>query len=996
MSSIMNYKKIEILNELNNLSESITNYFAGQIQEFLGLTDFIEQMSSELRDFSSKVKLPKNYKPESPDNLDINPFYEVNSIFLSSMQVIPDKIDKEVLSLLKAFKEEFESDNKNVFFSLNSIIEEISSEQEVMKKIKSELDEEKKKNENFQNSQKYEDYVKEKQNLIKIYSNSEKKFKDMKAKFEENETKKMKIISNCIYCYLNIMHEDLKFIDNKNGDIKKLLKKYKKPDKKSIKDIFPNSNILNITNWSGYEDWDIELDQLQSIIIDKDKDKEMESKGESKGESKDQLRYSYTSVGEFYIPQIVVNNNMIGIDDEYMILKSAQNQTSFVDIIEDENKIKDNIVINNFLFGLELIELNNDLMLNLEDIFGRNIGNKNFYLDFCNKLIKARGESKTLYQFKIFSNLEYLKNLLNLIIDDIKTDLFSEKATEGYYEAYKILDEIIVIGEKCVNEDTYMCSLLSSNKIFKDKKIWINCIKNKIINLLNDICLKEYSSKSQESIFKPEEFIKRKIIGKIGGLLHGKGKKNLIEACGFNKILDYYNKLTNEQKKTLGSNSLSIYHGVIKCYIRHITNYNYNLNVKDSTDIISEICSNLKIDDNEYIVFYFYYYQDCSLTSKKKDGKIKSNISLKTKYQINLIKSEKNNNKIISKNLFDITNDANKFFIIKKVCKFLPDNDKLKLISLGKYYQNIKKYIYKSFLKKDISIEKRLNIWKSYLKYNMSKNLFNYKEILKETETDFFKQANKNSIIQIEKDIKRTYLRKKVEDTPQKLYNILVSFVYSENKINYVQGINNITGFIFDLTENEEDTYHMLISLFTMTQLCDIYNDEEFQNLKTFFYVAERLVYLYLPKIYSRLKDNNIQMSFFLSAYFITLNTILYPSLPKDDISFLLHIWDDFILDGWCSFFTIWLAILKYNENQILTVPDDRVFNFLTNEIKDSDIFKKENYQKVSKLKKTFKVKEILINNLRDEIAVEAGIRKVGASTIIEDFNDDDKLVQTK
>ena len=73
---------------------------------------------------------------------------------------------------------------------------------------------------------------------------------------------------------------------------------------------------------------------------------------------------------------------------------------------------------------------------------------------------------------------------MNLIIDDIKNDLFSEKATEGYYEAYKILDEIIVIGEKCVNEDTYMCSLLSSNKIFKDKKIWINCIKNKIICFL--------------------------------------------------------------------------------------------------------------------------------------------------------------------------------------------------------------------------------------------------------------------------------------------------------------------------------------------------------------------------------------------------------------------------------------------------------------------------------------------------------------------------------
>ena len=585
----------------------------------------------------------------------------------------------------------------------------------------------------------------------------------------------MKIISNCIYCYLNIIHEDFKFIDNKNGDIKKLLKKYKKPDKKSIKDIFPNSSILNITNWSGYEDWDIELDQLQTIIIDKN----IESKGESSGETKEEIKYSYTSVGEFYIPQIVVTNNIIGIDDEYMNLNSAQNQTSFVDIIEDENKIKDNIVINNFLFGLELVELNNDLMLNLEDLFGRNIGNKNFYLDFCNKLIKARGENKPLYQFKIFLNLEYLKNLLNLIIDDIKSDLLSDKLTKDYYDAYKILDKIIVIGEKCVNEDTYMCSLLSSNKIFKDKKIWINCIKNKIINLLNDICLKEYSSKNQESIFKHEEFIKNKIIGKIGGLLHKKDKKNLIELCGFNKILDYYYKLSNEQKKTLGSNSLSIFHGVIKCYIRHITNYNFNLNGKDSTDIISDICSNLKIDDNEYVVFYCYYYQDWNLTSKKKDGKIKSNISLKTKNKINIIKSEKNNKKKNFNNLFDIKNDANKFFIIKKVCKFLPDNDKLKLICLGKYYEKIKKNIYKSFLKKDNSIEKRLNIWKSYLKYNISKTLYNYKEILKETETDFFKKGNEDSIIQIEKDIRRTYLRKKNEDTPKQLYNILISFVYS-------------------------------------------------------------------------------------------------------------------------------------------------------------------------------------------------------------------------
>ena len=282
-------------------------------------------------------------------------------------------------------------------------------------------------------------------------------------------------------------------------------------------------------------------------------------------------------------------------------------------------------------------------MLNLEDIFGRNIGNKNFYLDFCNKLIKAREKIKP-YINLIFSNLGYLKNLMNLIIDDIKSDLLSNKLTKDYYDAYKILDKIIVIGEKYVNEDTYMCSLLSSNKVFKDKKVWINCIKNKIINLLDDICQKEFSSKAQESIIKPEEFIKRKIIGKIGGLLHRRDKKNLIELYGFNKILGYYNKLSREQKKTLGSNSLSIFHGVIKCYIRHITNYNFNLNAKDSTDIISEIFSNLKIDDNEYIVFYCYYYQDCNYTSKKKMEKSNQIYHLKLKIKLILL-----NHKIVIK-----------------------------------------------------------------------------------------------------------------------------------------------------------------------------------------------------------------------------------------------------------------------------------------------------------------------------------------------------------
>jgi hypothetical protein len=131
-----------------------------------------------------------------------------------------------------------------------------------------------------------------------------------------------------------------------------------------------------------------------------------------------------------------------------------------------------------------------------------------------------------------------------------------------------------------------------------------------------------------------------------------------------------------------------------------------------------------------------------------------------------------------------------------------------------------------------------------------------------------------------------------------------------------------------------------------------------------------------------------------MSAYFITLYTILYPNLPENDISFILHLWDDFIFDGWSSFFSNWLAILKYHENDIIELKEDKLINFLTNSIKESDLYKKENYLKFLELKKKFKVSEELIKNLQDEIAVEVGIRKIGASTIIEDFNADDKAIK--
>ena len=121
-----------------------------------------------------------------------------------------------------------------------------------------------------------------------------------------------------------MIFEDLDSLDNQKGDIKKLIKIYKtKQGKKSINclnfipilltsfyliyykinEIFPNSKILNIKNWGK----DL-VDSGEKIIGEK----EGEIKNKSKIEKKDS---SHNVFSEYYVPQIVIINNIIGIDD---------------------------------------------------------------------------------------------------------------------------------------------------------------------------------------------------------------------------------------------------------------------------------------------------------------------------------------------------------------------------------------------------------------------------------------------------------------------------------------------------------------------------------------------------------------------------------------------------------------------------------------------------------------------------------------------------------
>ena len=241
---------------------------------------------------------------------------------------------------------------------------------------------------------------------------------------------------------------------------------------------------------------------------------------------------------------------------------------------------------------------------------------------------------------------------------------------------------------------------------------------------------------------------------------------------------------------------------------------------------------------------------------------------------------------------------------------------------------------------------------------------------------------------QIIKDLKRTKYR--YNESPASVFKILRCFAYSNNNINYYQGMNLLTLFLFELTKNEEETFIIINNLFCVTQFGDII-ENDFKKLKIFYYIIEKLTYLYLPRIYSHFKDNQIKMIYFISPYFLTLFTNIYSYLPDNELGFLLYVWDNFIIKGWKSIFEIILTIFKYLENIILSLKDDEILTFLMN-LPKHDIFLDKNLEEFCETKKLFKLNNELINLLEQEISIEMKIKSLGESKILEYENGEEKI----
>ena len=176
-------------------------------------------------------------------------------------------------------------------------------------------------------------------------------------------------------------------------------------------------------------------------------------------------------------------------------------------------------------------------------------------------------------------------------------------------------------------KDTFLCDLLSTeNQIFKKDVIWENSIKNKLINLFNDICNKEMKQEKT----KEAGYIK-KGLGAIGKLFHKKdsktkGKKSLIELYNLDKHIKIYKVLNKQTLKKISENyDQNVLHELIKCYIRHMINYNFlnktEKNKIETENIFDKILTDYSIKDDKRKSFLsLYFFSNIHSTKKPKEN----------------------------------------------------------------------------------------------------------------------------------------------------------------------------------------------------------------------------------------------------------------------------------------------------------------------------------------------------------------------------------------
>ena len=706
----------------------------------------------------------------------------------------------------------------------------------------------------------------------------------------------------------------------------------------------------------------------------------------------DKFNYIYKSDERF------INENFVSYDIYRRKIESIINNTNnliqkgndldlfntpmspFPNMQTSSNDYNQNI----FSIGNENVVLENNDSIIYNNLFSENPVNinKKLFSDFLKKLnnnvsfcdeIMNKSLSEYFYKqiYHEFKTIEQFEQMTQILIEISKNKEIHENYLEINFGIILIAEKGFYIDKINNNKKIYLCKAISDDRnsnYFKEKNFWKNLLNYQINKTINNYTNKALNEEIQTSKKQVNTNIQN-LTSTVKYIIDiGTGARNL-------------SKLREKKEKEILNKELL---KIIKDFVIHFNNF--NLDMVYINDIIMEI-SNIYQLENEQISFLICLINSNMYTIKAYDKKIQNNKQID--YYNGKISGNNMSKKYLFTNKILYTNNIklkNLLLSLNSCFMFLEQKDYINIQSLNKfYYSNCQKLIYKQifikndykqaynynlFINSDLSdINKHIGMWFYYLKYD--KNKIKYKEILEKVNSDNIE--NKIKLIKdvIVLDVNRTFFSTNQKQKREILKNILYSLAYLYPKVSYCQGMNFICQFLLEATKDEEKAFDIFSAILNKTKYGNLIEDE-FSLMKKYFYVFERLIILYLPELATLLKKNNVNPSYYISPWFITLFT---HSFVENQTKLLLRIFDLFILDGWISVIKIGLMLLKHYEKVLMDLNFEELLNFLINDLKEKyDFFNNNNYEKFMELYQDMKIPKGLVSNIENEYELEMKI----------------------
>ena len=896
--------------------QEVQNIIKNQINDMVFLSEKVNLFKSGMLSIEDSIKF-------TLDNDSSEKFNFLNPLFNNFIQEIHKTLlsyNEQIIIPLKNFIQNFQFATNNSLNSFNQIKVSLIESKQKVTKAKDEYYNFIKSNKNNSNAKDdNNELLKAKiENYSQLYKYEVNKMNEIIAQNNKNYDDIAKNLSSINISVNSIIKNILSKFSKNLLNFGNIFNKFSEQINESL-----NTEIKNIENNNTYPSYIDEKTKLRFKyeIFEEFEEFEENKKNES-NKDKNEI------IGNDENNEKDKNNNNKSLKRLMSLPRKGFDDFEIVDTIEkdmDQEKMKENLkilkdIVKQLISEKEITPLEIKELINIlkEKSFQNN---QTFSYIFLKNI-------KQFYQNRVI-NLKNRQNFIHLA--NIMNNICIQEGNT------KTFNEIIEVSQMIKYENLFIYSMIQKkNHFFSTKTFWLKLIEENLIDKINNYVDKLLEKKAKDD---------HKVKGKEKDIKSNNDQKDYILNIDLSQKIINYKKLSKQQKKDV---DIFAYKNICIILSKTIQGMcSFLVPEFISIDIINYFSEQFNFDEPTKKYFR-------NLLSAKN---IKNTLSLKE----NTEESKRKND------IYNIT------FIISCTLKYLPKNEFRNLIPLNKDLKPlIEKKIFKFVLSnRDLAIEKRIELLGIILKVkDIDLSYQDVKNLLKERLDDKMiieKSQEERNLNTIKVDLFRTpYINNKKDDI-EKLGWVLKCLNFAKPDIGYLQGMNFLALFFYQLLGyDEEKTFNYMLAFEMNTKYAELFKDD-IKLLKIYFIILDKIINLYKPELYYKFVDSYISTNIYSTTWFVTFFTNGNCVFEKKDApKYLLMVLEDFILDGWSAIFNSGFTLMNYNFDKIMMYEGDKLITFMINDLCELDSIKNENFNIIKKLyeKNSVKINEVLIKKL--------------------------------